>query len=124
MVVETAEKLISALGDIGIPASIDPPALKPPCARIAAQKLRARDLHGGFQIEFDIYLIARDTGIPESIRVLDSMLFDVVGMSDTHDFEITDTSLGEAVTLPAGGGRYPPIEFHLLLTKIAKEKQL
>src|SRR5699024_11957166 len=76
MVVETAEKLISALGDIGIPASIDPPALNPPCAWIAARKLRARNLHGGFQIEFDIYLIARDTGIPESIRVLDSMLFE------------------------------------------------
>lgn len=115
MVVETAEKLISALGDIGIPASIDPPALNPPCAWIAARKLRARNLHGGFQIEFDIYLIARDTGIPESIRVLDSMLFDVVGMADTHDFEITDTSLGEAVTLPAGGGPLPAYRVSLIV---------
>ena len=107
MLADAAEKLIDALADVGVIASTDPPALNPPCAWIAGRRLGERTLAGGYKITLDCYLIARDTGIPESIRVLDSMLIDALDAADSHDFDLDSSSLGESVALPNGGAPLP-----------------
>lgn len=107
MLGDAARRLIEALADVGLDAATDPPALHPPCAWITGRRLGPRTLNGTFEVILDCYLIARDTGIDESIRVLDSMLVDAIDAADSNDFVLDSSSLAEAVTLPAGGGPLP-----------------
>lgn len=110
MVTEALDKVIDALKSIGIDATIDPPKINPPAAWVSARRLNRPRLAGIPDVTVDVFLIARDAGIPTAVHVLEGMLADVLDLvNDRHDLEIdwNETNLGNSVTLPQGGGPLP-----------------
>lgn len=105
-------KALTAVIDPAIPASLDPRDVNPPAAWIAGRRAEDLTLAGDpATIVCDVYLIARDAGIPdalESLEVMSSSLTDVLA---TAGVGIESIALDEAVTLPSGGGPLPAYRF-------------
>lgn len=110
MITEVLNKVVAALESIGIAATIDPPKINPPAAWVSARRLARPRLAGSPDVVVDVFLIARDAGIPTAIHVLEGMLADVLDASyadDDLEIDWNDTDLGQSVTLPQGGGALP-----------------
>ncbi|AWY04758.1 hypothetical protein PQC61_gp12 [Gordonia phage Emperor] len=93
----------TALRGAGLAASADPRQLNPPCAWVSATGLTHELLSGGGTVRLDVYLIAPDHGVTAALDVLSTLLDKALDALDPA----TETSLNEAVTLPAGGGPLP-----------------
>ncbi len=116
MITDALEKVIAALGRYGIDGTLDPPKINPPAAWVSARRLARPRLAGSPDVVVDVFLIARDAGIPTAIHVLEGMLADVLDLvDDDDDLEIdwNDTDLGQSVTLPQGGGAMPAYKITL-----------
>lgn len=109
MVTEILARVIAALAANGIAATLDPPKITAPGAWVSAVRLHDRTLCGGHSVVVDVYLIARDTGIPAALAVLDGLLSDALDAADAADFQVEHRSsdLGTTITLPHGGGPLP-----------------
>ncbi|WP_156801757.1 hypothetical protein [Corynebacterium mastitidis] len=70
---------------------------------------------GGYAVVVDLYLIARDTGIPRALEALDKLLTWTIDVMDTHQWEMDSSALDETVTLPQGGGPLPAYRLTYLI---------
>lgn len=107
MIKHALDTITTALREGGITATYDPPEIHPPGAWISARRLDRNVLIGHTAVVVDIFLIARDVGIPTAIMVLDDLLERALEVADRKVWEIESTALDETVTLPHGGGPLP-----------------
>lgn len=73
-ILESLVPLVEALKEAGISTNIDPARLNPPCAWIAPATLTPLTLDGSGDLACDVYLIAPDNGMFETMAALESML--------------------------------------------------
>ncbi len=106
---------LKALGEIvdpAVPASLDPRDVNPPAAWIAGRRAEQITLCGDpAVIVCDIYLIARDAGIPDALESLEAMSSSLTEQLAAAGVGIESIALDEAVTLPSGGGPLPAYRF-------------
>lgn len=117
MITEVLARVVAALAAVGIDATIDPPKIHPPGAWVAAARLDTPDLSGGWGVVVDVYLIARDNGIPAALATLDGLLIDALEACDAADFQVEagSTDLGTTVTLPHGGAPMPAYKLTIIV---------
>lgn len=118
MITEILARVVAALVAHGIAATIDPPLITAPGAWVSPVRLDDRTLYGDHSVVVDVYLIARDNGVPDALAVLDGLLADAIDAADDADFQIEHASsdLGTTVTLPHGGGPLPAYKLTFIVT--------
>lgn len=105
-------KALTELIDPVIPASLDPRDVNPPGAWISGRRAEDLTLAGDpATIVCDIYLIARDAGIPDALESLEKMSSTLTARLAAGGVGIESIALDEAVTLPSGGGPLPSYRF-------------
>ena len=105
-------KALAEIIDPVVPASLDPRDVNPPGAWIAGRRAENLTLCGEpAAIVCDIYLIARDAGIPDALEALDQMSTSLTAALAAAGVGIESIALDEAVTLPSGGGPLPAYRF-------------
>lgn len=114
MVTKSLTDVVDALVEAGIAATVDPPAINAPGAWVAARRLEQATLVGHYAVVVDVFLIARDNGIPLAIATLDDMLETALAVLDEHMWNLESTALDESVTLPSGGGPLPAYRVTLI----------
>lgn len=77
-ILESLAPVVLALKDAGVPANIDPAKLNPPCVWVQPTEVEATYLDGGGELSCDVYLVAPDTGLFESMVALEKMLAKVL----------------------------------------------
>ncbi|KQB84939.1 hypothetical protein [Corynebacterium oculi] len=117
MVNEALNSVVDALTKAGIAATVDPPRLNPPAVWVTARRLGRSVLGacGGYAVVVDLYLIARDTGIPRALETLDGLLTHTIEVMDEHQWDMDSSALDETVTLPSGGGPLPAYRLTYLI---------
>lgn len=107
MITDALNAVVKALENVGVRATVDPPKINPPGAWVAGARLGTAFFGGRYAVEVDVWLIVRDTGIPDALRVLDGLLSDTLDAAQVNGWEIQSSDLAQNVTLPQGGGSLP-----------------
>lgn len=113
MVIDALEQVAAALEDHGVAATADPPRVNPPAAWLSARRLGRANLAGGHAVIVDVFLIARDSGIPAALESLEDLLGRALDAARAYGLEVTETDLAQSVTLPQGGGPMPAYRLQL-----------
>ena len=105
-------KALTEIVDPAVPASLDPRDVNPPAAWISGRRAEDLTLAGDpATIVCDIYLVARDAGIPDALEALEAMSTALTEQLAAAGVGIESIALDEAVTLPTGGGPLPAYRF-------------
>ena len=97
-ITEALQSVTDALQAAGLTADTDTDKLQPPCAWVAADKIRQVYLDGGGELDLSVYLIAKDLPYAETVKTLQGLLGQALD-AVTPDGEIT---LDEGVQTSAG----------------------
>lgn len=98
----------------GINASIDPPTVPVPGVWLSASRIDTVTLCGQRDLWVDCFLIAPDNGVPAALDELAALFDKFITAADTAGLEVTNTNLGQMVTLPNTG----PLPAFLITIKI------
>lgn len=81
-ILESLAPVVLALKDAGVPANIDPAKLNPPCVWVQPTEVEETYLDGSGDLSCDVYLVAKDAGLFESMLALEKLLAKVLTVLD------------------------------------------
>lgn len=94
--------IVAALQGAGLAADTDTDKLQPPCAWVAADRLRQDYLDGGADLDLSVYLIARATGYADELAQLQQLLGQALAViSPDGEIELDQGVQTNAGILPA-----------------------
>lgn len=97
------QRIADRLTAAGVPATIDPRDLNPPCAWVTVHDITTPMLCGGYEVRAAVCLIAGDAGSPLSLEALGTML-DAAAECVTFDEPVTPMVVqppGVGTSIPA-----------------------
>ena len=94
--------VVAALQAAGLAADTDTDKLQPPCAWVAADKIRQAYLDGGGELDLSIYLIAPDLDYSTTVETLQTLLGQALeAVSPDGDITLDEGVQTSAGVLPA-----------------------